>query len=158
MPHLSTFVTSLLSHLLQPSVCCGEVVCAGQGRAGLQGGLKWPRLPLSSQSNLAASYLPIHPSIRPSTHPSGHPSVRPSSSPSASCLARVPAAASHITEEPGLHGCCSESSESPIWSAGETEERQGQRTAIDQMYFSQGQSTARLERLSTQTEFSFFET
>lgn len=152
MPHLSTFVTSLLSHLLQPSVCCGEVVCAGQGRAGLQGGLKWPRLPLSSQSNLAGSYLP---SIRPSTHPSGRPSVRPSSSPSASCLARVPAAASHITEEPGLHGCCSESSESPIWSAGETEEWQGQRTAIDQMYFSQGQSTARLEQLSTQTEFSF---
>lgn len=74
MPHLSTFVTSLLSHLLQPSVCCGEVVCAGQGRAGLRGGLKWPRLPLSSQSNLAASYLP---SIHPSTHPSVRPSVRP---------------------------------------------------------------------------------
>lgn len=53
---------------------------------------------------------------------SGHPylpSVRLSQRFLPAC---VPAAASHITIEPGLDGCCSESRESPIWSTGETEE------------------------------------
>lgn len=39
--------------------------------------------------------------------------------------ARAPAAASHVTIEPGLDGCCSESRESPIWTTGETEEAGG---------------------------------
>lgn len=75
MPQLSTSIAYLLSHIMQPSVYCGELVCAGQGRASLQGGLEWPlhdqpgshsgsHGAFVSQSNLAASYLPsIHPSL-----------------------------------------------------------------------------------------------
>lgn len=78
MPQLSTFIVYLLFHLLLPAVCCRRVVCAGQRRAGLQGGLEWPLYDqpgrhsgshgaFVSQSNLATSSLPsIHPSIPPS--------------------------------------------------------------------------------------------
>lgn len=72
MAQLSTSILHLLSHLLQPAVCCGRVVCAGQSEAGLQGGLEWPlhdqpgrhsgsHGAFVSQSNLATSSLPsIH--------------------------------------------------------------------------------------------------
>eukprot|EP00064_Thunnus_orientalis_P009393 superscaffoldBa00001187_g9417 len=100
----------------QPAVRCGGAVCAGQRRAGLQGGLEWPlhdqpgrhsgsRGAFVSQSNLATSSLP---------------SIHLSQCFLSAC---VPAAASHVTIEPGLDGCCSESRESPIWTTGETEER-----------------------------------
>lgn len=116
---LSTSILSLLSRPLQPAVCCGGVVCAGQRRASLQGGLEWPlndqpgrhsgsRGAFVSRSNLATSSFPsIHPSLP----------VLPAR-PCACCSLSV-----DFTVEPGLDGCCSESKESPIWTTGETEER-----------------------------------
>lgn len=77
---------------------------SGHSTASLEG-TRAAMVPFVSQSNLATS-----------SHPSIHLSQR-------FLPARVPAAASHVTIEPGLDGCCSESRESPIWT-GETEERQ----------------------------------
>lgn len=152
VPQLTISIAYLLSHLIQPSVYCGGLVCAGQGRASLQGGLEWPlhdqpgshsgsHGAFVSQSNLAVSYLP-------SIHLSH-----------CFLLARVPAAASlsHVTIEPGLDGCCSESRESPIWTTGETEERQGEDREVDsnQMHFSGGQRLVRSDLLSL-PQLSFF--
>lgn len=91
-------------------------MCAGQRRAGLQGGLEWPlhdqpgrhsgnHGAFVSLSNLATSSLPMHPSLP----------VLPART---ACLPQPP----RVTAEPGLDGCCSESRESPIWTTGERRE------------------------------------
>ena len=130
VPQLSTSIVRLLSHLLQPAVCGGGVVCV-QGRGRPASREAWSGHSTTSLEGTRAAMVPLSPSPIWPPHLS-HPSIHPSQ---CFLLARVPAAASHVTIEPGLDGCCSESRESPIWTTGETEERTGRRTATDQMYF-----------------------
>lgn len=91
-----------------------------QGRGGPASREAWSGHSTTSLEGTRAAMAPLSPSpIWPPhlSHPSIHLSQR-------FLPVGVPAAASHGTTEPGLDGCCSESRESPIWTTGETEERQ----------------------------------
>ncbi|KAE8289959.1 Leucine-rich repeat protein 1 4-1BB-mediated-signaling molecule 4-1BBlrr LRR-repeat protein 1 [Larimichthys crocea] len=102
-----------------------------QGRGGPASREAWSGHSMTSLEGTRAAMAPL--SLSPIWPPHlSHPSIH-----SSQCFlpARVPAAASHVTIEPGLDGCCSESRErerererekereSPIWASGETEEK-----------------------------------
>lgn len=94
------------------STCCRIVraaVCgAAEGWPPGTPGVATPRAASQPASLLLSPIWPPHIS---------HPSMSPRAY-------RPPAAASHVTMQPGLDGCCSESRESPIWTAADSKESQ----------------------------------
>lgn len=102
------------------------------------------------RSSMSAVYL-LARIVQPAVHraaeswPPGTPGVatpRPASRPALLLLSPIwpphishpsmsPATASHVTMQPGLDGCCSESRESPIWTAADTKERQDEDSEKD---------------------------
>lgn len=126
MPQLSTSIAYTSCHISCSHLCIVENWCA-QGRGGPASREAWSGHSTTSLEATRAAMVPLSPSPIWPPHIS-HPSIHLSQ-----CFlpARVPAAASHVTIEPGLGGCCSESRECPIWATGETEERQEEDREVD---------------------------
>lgn len=121
---------------LQPAVCV--CVCVGTASREAWSGHSTTRLEGTRAAEVPLSTGPIWPPHL--SHPSTSLTLLSPCAPTSSeCFlpTPVPAAASHITLEPGLKGWWSESRDSPIWTTGDGEERgsRGRTAAADRMGF-----------------------
>lgn len=146
MAQLSTSVLYLLSHLLQPAVCCGGVVCA-RCRGGPASREAWSGHSTTSLEGTRAAMVPLSPSPIWPPHLS-HPSI----SPSASCLPVCLLQPLTLQQSQASMAVAQRAERVPsgpqerLKRGGRWTER---RTAADQMYFSRGQRLVKAEILST---------